>query len=173
MAHHRLLHPGQPHASPGYTPQRPPPWPPGLPACPLRTAFRGVFPKGKCDHSTLTQDPSMALHHPQDKALLIGPSSPRHPPAVPLRPGLISMPHLILSSPPPYLSAHSTDNLTEAGRGSNLCQFPTLAESPSSSSELKIHLIHDSWLSLKRRPWLRTTALDGWFNFFFNLKKHI
>lgn len=71
MGYHLQLHPGQPHTSPGYTPQRPLPWPPGLssPYC-LFWGGRGgaVFLKGKCDHTILTQDPSMAPHCPQDQA---------------------------------------------------------------------------------------------------------
>lgn len=67
-----------------------------------------VFLKGKCDHTILTQDPSLAPHRPQDKALKA--LQPLCPPAVPLRPGLIST-HQVTSFPPPAPPlTPSTDN---------------------------------------------------------------
>lgn len=72
MGPHLQPHPGRPPTSPGYALQRPLPWPTGPP---LHTAFfffageAAVFLKGKCDHTILTQDPSLAPHRPQDKAL--------------------------------------------------------------------------------------------------------
>lgn len=155
MGPHLQPHPGRPPTSPGYALQRPLPWPTGPP---LHTAFfffageAAVFLKGKCDHTILTQDPSLAPHRPQDKALKA--LQPLCPPAVPLRPGLISTCRLVSSSSP---TPHPGPQTTEAGRGGPSRRPPHVATKATSSTT--------SVSPWERRPWLRTTALDYWWNF--------
>lgn len=110
-----------------------------------------VFLKGKCDHTILTQDPSLAPHRPQDKALKA--LQPLCPPAVPLRPGLISTHQVTLFPPPapPLTPVHRQLRLGEEG-GVNVLATKATSSTTSVSP----------WES---RPWLRTTALDYWWNF--------
>lgn len=149
--------PGQAHTSPGSGPQRPPPWLPFLPSYPLYTASKGVLSFYRpCDHTTLSQDPSLAPRGPQDKALLKGPCGPYT--GLPLLWGLgypHRRSHLILPT-----TRCLTPFYRQLNRGwerlSNPFQFPTLTESPSSPGR-ETQPIRGSWLSLAQAepcPWV-------------------
>lgn len=111
-----------------------------------------VFLKGKCDHTILTQDPSLAPHRPQDKALkaLLAPvptcCAPQAWADFYMSPGFLLQPH-----------PHPGPQTTEAGRGGPSRRPPHVATKATSSTT--------SVSPWERRPWLRTTALDYWWNF--------